>query len=143
MINQRLTGWLWQIFMTEPIWMNLNIYKNHSKIWKAVQHLEWHTCICDEDIFWISKTFLAHVAELVYSIYYYCGRLNIKWDLDISSFTVIGVQENKGRKCMFFQGNGVTLIHRSTLENRPNTPSSYRVPFTEVRGVSKSLENFK
>ncbi|XP_034337833.2 basement membrane-specific heparan sulfate proteoglycan core protein isoform X5 [Magallana gigas] len=28
-------------------------------------------------------------------------------------------------------GNGVTLIHRSTLENRPNTPSSYRVPFTE------------
>ncbi|XP_061163155.1 basement membrane-specific heparan sulfate proteoglycan core protein-like [Saccostrea echinata] len=28
-------------------------------------------------------------------------------------------------------GNGVTLIHRSTQEHRPNTPSSYRVPFTE------------
>lgn len=103
MINQRLTGWLRQIFMTEPMWMNLNIYKNHLKIWKAVQHLEWHTCICNEDILWISKTFLAHVAKVVYSIYY-CGRLNMKWDLDTSSFTVIGVQENKCRKCMFFLG---------------------------------------
>ncbi|XP_056009495.1 basement membrane-specific heparan sulfate proteoglycan core protein-like isoform X3 [Ostrea edulis] len=28
-------------------------------------------------------------------------------------------------------GNGVTLIHNSTQEHRPNTPMSYRVPFTE------------
>nr|XP_022341960.1 basement membrane-specific heparan sulfate proteoglycan core protein-like isoform X4 [Crassostrea virginica] len=28
-------------------------------------------------------------------------------------------------------GNGVTLIHRSTQQHRANTPTSYRVPFTE------------